>query len=158
MATKKKKPAAAEFNTLDVSAETSTGGPDAEMTESDKILAKAGTVDPGLSDEIRQKIDSADKLAEENARYSEEIADLQERIVGYIKEIAELKSQHTADSSAEIVRLRQEIEDLKSENAKLKAGLRAPQGQPPAVGRVYPQTLTPNCYRRRIIGEYPSWN
>ena len=54
MATKKKKPTAAEFNTVDVKAETSNKASVAEtLSESDKIQAKAGTINLSISDEIK---------------------------------------------------------------------------------------------------------
>lgn len=168
MASKKKKPISSEFNTVDVEAETSKIVKAETMSESDKIQAKAGTIDLSISEEIQQKLDSIDKLADENAKYAEEIINLQERLAGYIQEIADLKSQkheHT-DSFAETARLNAEIDRLKSENEKLKAALDAANKQNrPFIRDTALQTgpassprLTANCYRRRIIGEYPSWN
>ena len=75
MATKKKKPTAAEFNTVDVESEISDNTPTAEvLSESDKIQAKAGTLDLSISDEIKQKLDSVDKLMDENAKYAERVS------------------------------------------------------------------------------------
>lgn len=125
MASKKKKPISSEFNTIDVVAEVSKEAPAEALTESDKMQAKAGTVDLSISEEIRQKLDSADRLADENAKYAEEVASLQERLAGYIQEISDIRQREQPDSSAEIARLRLEIDGLKAENAKLKAALEA---------------------------------
>ena len=149
MATKKKKPTAAEFNTVDVESETQDKAPVAEiLSESDKIQSKAGTLDLSISEEIKQKLDSIDKLMDENAKYAERVSQLQDCIAGYISEIAQLNKKITELSDAE-----EKAKKLESEIAKLKAMIQNHQ-QP-----VRRQTqLTPNCYRRRIIGEYPSWN
>ena len=89
MATKKKKPTAAEFNTVDVESETSDKASVVEiLSESDKIQSKAGTLDLSISDEIKQKLDSIDKLMDENAKYAERVSQLQDCIAGYISEIA----------------------------------------------------------------------
>ena len=87
MATKKKKPAASEFSTIDVETETSAKVSDAEMSESEKMQVKAGTISLGISEEIKQKLDSIDKLADENAKYAAEVSYLQGRIADYISEI-----------------------------------------------------------------------
>ena len=75
MATKKKKPVSAEFNTIDV--DQATSAPVAEgMTASDELQAKAGVVELSLSEEVRQKIDAYEKLAEENAKYAQQVSEL----------------------------------------------------------------------------------
>ena len=165
MASKKKKPISSEFNTIDVCAEVSKEAPAEVLTESDKIQAKAGTIDISISDEIKQKLDSVDRLADENAKYAEEVSHLQARIAEYIQEISDIKKQEQADSSAEIVKLKLEIDGLKSENARLRAELEdiTKRNSKPIHGATPPPIsplprLTPNCYRRRIIGEYPTWN
>ena len=149
MATKKKKPTAAEFNTVDVESETQGKAPVAEiLSESDKIQSKAGTLDLSISDEIKQKLDSIDKLMDENAKYAERVSQLQDCIAGYISEIAQLNKKITELSDAE-----EKAKKLESEIAKLKSMM--PNRQQPVRRQTQ---LTPNCYRRRIIGEYPSWN
>ena len=149
MATKKKKPTAAEFNTVDVESETQGKAPVAEiLSESDKIQSKAGTLDLSISDEIKQKLDSIDKLMDENAKYAERVSQLQDCIAGYISEIAQLNKKITELSDAE-----EKAKKLESEIAKLKSMI--PNRQQPVRRQIQ---LTPNCYRRRIIGEYPSWN
>ena len=149
MATKKKKPTAAEFNTVDVESETQGKAPVAEiLSESDKIQSKAGTLDLSISDEIKQKLDSIDKLMDENAKYAERVSQLQDCIAGYISEIAQLNKKITELSDAE-----EKAKKLESEIAKLKSMI--PNRQQPVRRQTQ---LTPNCYRRRIIGEYPSWN
>ena len=149
MATKKKKPTAAEFNTVDVESETQGKAPVAEiLSESDKIQSKAGTLDLSISDEIKQKLDSIDKLMDENAKYAERVSQLQDCIAGYISEIAQLNKKITELSDAE-----EKTKKLESEIAKLKSMI--PNRQQPVRRQTQ---LTPNCYRRRIIGEYPSWN
>ena len=149
MATKKKKPTAAEFNTLNVESETQGKAPVAEiLSESDKIQSKAGTLDLSISDEIKQKLDSIDKLMDENAKYAERVSQLQDCIAGYISEIAQLNKKITELSDAE-----EKAKKLESEIAKLKSMM--PNRQQPVRRQTQ---LTPNCYRRRIIGEYPSWN
>ena len=148
MATKKKKPTAAEFNTVDVESETSYKAPVAEiLSESDKIQSKAGTLDLSISDEIKQKLDSIDKLMDENAKYAERVSQLQDCIAGYISEIAQLNKKIAELSAAE-----EKTKKLESEIVKLKAMMPT---RPQPVRQTH---LTPNCYRRRIIGEYPSWN
>ena len=148
MATKKKKPTAAEFNTVDVESETQGKAPVAEiLSESDKIQSKAGTLDLSISDEIKQKLDSIDKLMDENAKYAERVSQLQDCIAGYISEIAQLNKKIAELSDAE-----EKTKKLESEIVKLKSMI--PTRQQP----VHQTHLTPNCYRRRIIGEYPSWN
>ena len=84
MASKKKKPISSEFNTIDVGVEVSKETSTETLTESDKIQAKAGTIDISISDEIKQKLDSVDRLADENAKYAEEVSNLQSRIAEYI--------------------------------------------------------------------------
>ena len=149
MATKKKKPTAAEFNTLNVESETQGKAPVAEiLSESDKIQSKAGTLDLSIADEIKQKLDSIDKLMDENAKYAERVSQLQDCIAGYISEIAQLNKKITELSDAE-----EKAKKLESEIAKLKSMM--PNRQQPVRRQTQ---LTPNCYRRRIIGEYPSWN
>ena len=149
MATKKKKPTAAEFNTVDVESETQDKAPVAEiLSESDKIQSKAGTLDLSISDEIKQKLDSIDKLMDENAKYAERVSQLQDCIAGYISEIAQLNKKITELSDAE-----EKAKKLESEIANLKSMI--PNRQQPVRRQTQ---LTPNCYRRRIIGEYPSWN
>ena len=149
MATKKKKPTAAEFNTLNVESETQGKAPVAEiLSESDKIQSKAGTLDLSISDEIKQKLDSIEKLMDENAKYAERVSQLQDCIAGYISEIAQLNKKITELSDAE-----EKAKKLESEIAKLKSMM--PNRQQPVRRQTQ---LTPNCYRRRIIGEYPSWN
>ena len=149
MATKKKKPTAAEFNTVDVASETSDKAQVAEiLSESDKIQSKAGTLDLSISDEIKQKLDSIDKLMDENAKYAERVSQLQDCIAGYISEIAQLNKKIAELSDAE-----EKAKKLESEIAKLKSMI--PNRQRPVRRQTQ---LTPNCYRRRIIGEYPSWN
>ena len=149
MATKKKKPTAAEFNTLNVESETQGKAPVAEiLSESDKIQSKAGTLDLSISDEIKQKLDSIDKLMDENAKYAERVSQLQDCIAGYISEIAQLNKKITELSDAE-----EKAKKLESEIVKLKSMM--PNRQQPVRRQTQ---LTPNCYRRRIIGEYPSWN
>ena len=149
MATKKKKPTAAEFNTVDVESETQGKAPVAEiLSESDKIQSKAGTLDLSISDEIKQKLDSIDKLMDENAKYAERVSQLQDCIAGYISEIAQLNKKITELSDAD-----EKAKKLESEIAKLKSMI--PNRQQPVRRQTQ---LTPNCYRRRIIGEYPSWN
>ena len=149
MATKKKKPTAAEFNTLNVESETQGKAPVAEiLSESDKIQSKAGTLDLSISDEIKQKLDSIDKLMDENAKYAERVSQLQDCIAGYISEIAQLNKKIAELSDAE-----EKAKKLESEIAKLKSMM--PNRQQPVRRQTQ---LTPNCYRRRIIGEYPSWN
>ena len=149
MATKKKKPTAAEFNTVDVESETQGKAPVAEiLSESDKIQSKAGTLDLSISDEIKQKLDSIDKLMDENAKYAERVSQLQDCIAGYISEIAQLNKKITELSDAE-----EKAKKLESEIVKLKSMI--PNRQQPVRRQTQ---LTPNCYRRRIIGEYPSWN
>ena len=148
MATKKKKPTAAEFNTVDVESETLDKAPGTEiLSESDKIQIKAGTLDLSISDEIKQKLDSIDKLMDENAKYAERVSQLQDCIAGYISEIAQLNKK-----IAELSGVEEKAKKLESEIVKLKSMV--PNRPPP----VRPTQLTPNCYRRRIIGEYPSWN
>lgn len=148
MATKKKKPTAAEFNTVDVESETSDKAPATEiLSESDKIQAKAGTLDLSISDEIKQKLDSIDKLMDENAKYAERVSQLQDCIAGYISEITQLNKKIAELSGAE-----EKAKKLESEIVKLKSMI---PNRPPPVRQTQ---LTPNCYRRRIIGEYPSWN
>ena len=149
MATKKKKPTAAEFNTVDVESETQSKAPVAEiLSESDKIQSKAGTLDLSISDEIKQKLDSIDKLMDENAKYAERVSQLQDCIAGHISEIAQLNKKIAELSDAE-----EKAKKLESEIAKLKSMM--PNRQQPVRRQTQ---LTPNCYRRRIIGEYPSWN
>ena len=149
MATKKKKPTAAEFNTVDVESETQGKAPVAEiLSESDKIQSKAGTLDLSISDEIKQKLDSIDKLMDENAKYAERVSQLQDCIAGYISEIAQLNKKIAELSDAE-----EKAKKLESEIVKLKSMM--PNRQQPVRRQTQ---LTPNCYRRRIIGEYPSWN
>ena len=149
MATKKKKPTAAEFNTVDVESETQDKAQVTEiLSESDKIQSKAGTLDLSISDEIKQKLDSIDKLMDENAKYAERVSQLQDCIAGYISEIAQLNKKITELSDAE-----EKAKKLESEIAKLKSMI--PNNQQPVRHQTQ---LTPNCYRRRIIGEYPSWN
>ena len=149
MATKKKKPTAAEFNTVDVESETQSKAPVAEiLSESDKIQSKAGTLDLSISDEIKQKLDSIDKLMDENAKYAERVSQLQDCIAGYISEIAKLNKKIAELSDAE-----EKAKKLESEIVKLKSMM--PNRQQPVRRQTQ---LTPNCYRRRIIGEYPSWN
>ena len=149
MATKKKKPTAAEFNTVDVESETQGKAPVAEiLSESDKIQSKAGTLDLSISDEIKQKLDSIDKLMDENAKYAERVSQLQDCIAGYISEIAQLNKKIAELSDAE-----EKAKKLESEIAKLKSMI--PNRQQPVRRQTQ---LTPNCYRRRVIGEYPSWN
>ena len=149
MATKKKKPTAAEFNTVDVESETQGKAPVAEiLSESDKIQSKAGTLDLSISDEIKQKLDSIDKLMDENAKYAERVSQLQDCIAGYISEIAQLNKKITELSDAE-----EKAKKLESEIAKLKSMI--PNRQQPVRRQTQ---LTPNCYRRRFIGESPSWN
>lgn len=149
MATKKKKPTAAEFNTVDVESETQSKAPVAEiLSESDKIQSKAGTLDLSISDEIKQKLDSIDKLMDENAKYAERVSQLQDCIAGYISEIAQLNKKIAELSDAE-----EKAKKLESEIVKLKSMM--PNRQQPVRRQTQ---LTPNCYRRRIIGEYPSWN
>lgn len=149
MATKKKKPTAAEFNTVDVESETSDEAPATEiLSESDKIQAKAGTLNLSISDEIKLKLDSVDRLADENAKYAAQVAQLQDRIAEYISEIARLNKRVAELSNAE-----ENVKKLESEIAKFKA---APPNHPPRPASK--ARLMPNCYRRRIIGEYPSWN
>ena len=149
MATKKKKPTAAEFNTVDVESETQGKAPVAEiLSESDKIQSKAGTLDLSISDEIKQKLDSIDKLMDENAKYAERVSQLQDCIAGYISEIAQLNKKIAERSDAE-----EKAKKLESEIVKLKSMM--PNRQQPVRRQTQ---LTPNCYRRRIIGEYPSWN
>jgi len=148
MATKKKKPTAAEFNTVDVESETSNKAPATEiLSESDKIQVKAGTLDLSISDEIKQKLDSIDRLMDENAKYAERVSQLQDCIAGYISEIAQLNKKIAELSGAE-----EKAKKLESEIANLKSMI---PNRPPPVRQTQ---LTPNCYRRRIIGEYPSWN
>ena len=148
MATKKKKPTAAEFNTVDVESENSDKASVAEiLSESDKIQSKAGTLDLSISDEIKQKLDSIDKLMDENAKYAERVSQLQDCIAGYISEIAQLNKKIAELSAAE-----EKTKKLESEIVKLKAMMPT---RPQPVRQTH---LTPNCYRRRIIGEYPSWN
>ena len=149
MATKKKKPTAAEFNTVDVESETQSKAPVAEiLSESDKIQSKAGTLDLSISEEIKQKLDSIDKLMDENAKYAERVSQLQDCIAGYISEIAQLNKKIAELSDAE-----EKAKKLESEIVKLKSMM--PNRQQPVRRQTQ---LTPNCYRRRIIGEYPSWN
>lgn len=149
MATKKKKPTAAEFNTVDVESETQDKAQVAEMlSESDKIQSKAGTLDLSISDEIKQKLDSIDKLMDENAKYAERVSQLQDCIAGYISEIAQLNKKIAELSDAE-----EKAKKLESEIVKLKSMI--PNRQQPVRRQTQ---LTPNCYRRRVIGEYPSWN
>ena len=149
MATKKKKPTAAEFNTVDVESETQDKAPVTEiLSESDKIQSKAGTLDLSISDEIKQKLDSIDKLMDENAKYAERVSQLQDCIAGYISEIAQLNKKIAELSDAE-----EKAKKLESEIVKLKSMI--PNRQQPVRRQTQ---LTPNCYRRRIIGEYPSWN
>ena len=149
MATKKKKPTAAEFNTVDVESETQGKAPVAEiLSESDKIQSKAGTLDLSISDEIKQKLDSIDKLMDENAKYAERVSQLQDCIAGYISEIAQLNKKIAELSDAE-----EKAKKLESEIVKLKSMI--PNRQQPVRRQTQ---LTPNCYRRRVIGEYPSWN
>lgn len=148
MATKKKKPTAAEFNTVDVESEISDKAPVTEiLSESDKIQVKAGTLDLSISDEIKQKLDSIDKLMDENAKYAERVSQLQDCIAGYISEIAQLNKKIAELSGAE-----EKAKKLESKIVELKSMI--PNSPPP----VRQTQLTPNCYRRRIIGEYPSWN
>ena len=149
MATKKKKPTAAEFNTVDVESETQDKAQVTEiLSESDKIQSKAGTLDLSISDEIKQKLDSIDKLMDENAKYAERVSQLQDCIAGYISEIAQLNKKIAELSDAE-----EKAKKLESEIVKLKSMM--PNRQQPVRRQTQ---LTPNCYRRRIIGEYPSWN
>ena len=54
MATKKKKPIASEFSTVDVQSETACETQsDETLSESDKLQEKAGTVELRISDEIK---------------------------------------------------------------------------------------------------------
>lgn len=100
-----------------------------------------------ISDEIKQKLDSIDKLMDENAKYAERVSQLQDCIAGYISEIAQLNKKIAELSGAE-----EKAKKLEAEIVKLKSMV---PNRPPPVRQTQ---LTPNCYRRRIIGEYPSWN
>ena len=164
MSSKKKKPVQSEFSTVNVEAEVSgEASGAADMSESDKLLEKSGTIRLSISDEIKQKLDAADKLMEQNAGYAEQVSELQDRIVGYIQEIAELKEQVAKSAGGG-----EDVDALKAEIAKLKAELEANKQKPEPRPEVksapkppFPQGrpgLSPNCYRRRIIGEYPTWN
>jgi len=164
MSSKKKKPVQSEFSTVNVEAEVSgEASGAADMSESDKLLEKSGTIRLSISDEIKQKLDAADKLMEQNARYAEQVSELQDRIAGYIQEIAELKEQAAkpAGGGEDAAALKAEIARLKAE---LEANKQKPEPRPEvksAPKPLFPQGrpgLSPNCYRRRIIGEYPTWN
>lgn len=69
-----------------------------------------------ISDEIKQKLDSIDKLMDENAKYAERVSQLQDCIAGYISEIAQLNKKITELSDAE-----EKAKKLESEIAKLKS-------------------------------------
>lgn len=167
MSSKKKKPVQSEFSTVNVEAEVSGEASGvADMSESDKLLEKSGTIRLSISDEIKQKLDAVDKLTEQNAGYAKQVSELQDRIAEYIQEIAELKEQAAkpavpADGGEDMAALKAEIARLKAE---LEANKRKPEPRPEvksAPKPPFPQGrpgLSPNCYRRRIIGEYPTWN
>lgn len=164
MSSKKKKPVQSEFSTVNVEAEVSSEASGAaDMSESDKLLEKSGTIRLSISDEVKQKLDAVDKLTEQNAGYAKQVSELQDRIAEYIQEIAELKEQAAkpADGGEDAAALKAEIARLKAE---LEANKRKPEPRPEvksAPKLPFPQGrpgLSPNCYRRRIIGEYPTWN
>jgi len=164
MSSKKKKPVQSEFSTVNVEAEVSgEASGAADMSESDKLLEKSGIIRLSISDEIKQKLDAVDKLTEQNAGYAKQVSELQDRIAEYIQEIAELKEQAAkpADGGEDAAALKAEIARLKAELEANKRKLEPRPEVKSAPKPPFPQGrpgLSPNCYRRRIIGEYPTWN
>lgn len=123
----KKKPVAQNLSDADIQNISADSSGKTDTSAATEIEAKTGIVKLSLSDEVRQKLDAYEKVSAENANYAQQVSDLQDRIAGYIGEIAELKKQLKAKGDTLKAAPPRDPRDarLEEENARLKAEIAA---------------------------------